>query len=255
MILNNSIADFKKKLIKTPVSEYIAGVRYVFHHLPKTGGISVRENIRNWFYVCYDYEPNFAYDTMEQATYKSNPWKIEGLKPYNCVCGHYDDPHFILERYPKLFNHRQYRVFTFFREPLSLNISLYYFWKKYRPENLEKGTRLETFLLQQDNRIAKLYIGNCDEDNYKAIVDRYFFVGITEHLQVSIDVLTKKIGRKPLEMEQLNTTKKDQQVEGLDPAVVEKFKINNVLDYLLYDYAVKRFFNEKTEWLKDTKER
>jgi hypothetical protein len=249
MIGNNTLADFEKKLLKTPISEYVKGVRYVFHHLPKTGGISVRENIRNWFYVCYDYEPDFAYGTPEQEHYRTHPWKLPALKPYNCVCGHYDHPHFILERYPALFERSQNRVFTILREPLSLNTSLYYFWKKYRPTNLKEGISLEAFLLEQDNRVAKEYIGHCTEENYKAIIDRYFFVGITEHLQDSIDVLTKKIGRKPLEMEQLNRTKKDSQVDQLDADVLEQFKQKNKLDYLLYNYALERFLKEKKQWI------
>jgi hypothetical protein len=233
----NNLAKVKRNItvfINTPLKDlFHRKPIYIFHHLPKSGGTSVRRVISLWFNVVHDYNPGRPHN----IDYWNNPIDLNKLKPYQCLSGHYEfEKEYLQVRYPQLFDDNKYRVFTFIRDPLQTSISLYYYWIK--KEKIPNNHSLIKHLKTQKNFIANAL--NCNDKNYKEILNSYFFIGITENLQESLDILSKLIKRRKISIIYANQSKRDNQ-ENLTDEFIDWFKINNSLDYKIYSYAVNRY--------------
>jgi hypothetical protein len=139
-------------------------------------------------------------------------------------------------RYPRVWQNQDFKIFTFIRDPLEIKISLYYFEKK---RGQREGISLAQHLLERKNYIAGVL--NCTLDNYKEVLDRYFFIGITEHLQSSMDKLADLLNKRKAKLPVLNLSQRDSQVSSLAPEMINRFKAANELDYRIYDYCLTRF--------------
>lgn len=225
MVLRNSgLGDFKRK---RPV--------YIFHHIPKCAGTSLISALRRWFFVVKDYTR--YYHPEELPYFIEHPVNIQSLRSYHCLCGHFASPGtHIQKRYPGVLHNPNFKIFTFIRDPLEAKISLYYYEKK---RGQREGITLEQHLLERENYIADVL--GCTLDNHKEILDRYFFIGITEHVQLSMDKLAKLLNKRKVRLPVLNLSQRDDQVSGLPPDIINQFKAANELDYRIYDYCLTRF--------------
>jgi len=207
---------------------------YIFHHLMKCGGTSVKEILKNWFNVEYDYLEE--YDNLNSfLKFKLNS---EILNSDYCIAGHFQfDGIFLHQRYREIIDNKNFRIFTFVRDPLSFRASLYYYSRK-RISNMQKF-KLKDVILNDMNLMSNLF--PCDETNYKKVLDRYFFIGIVEQMQVSLDKFADLIYKKRQNLPMVNISEKDSQIEDLTPQVLGKFKDQNRLDYLIYDYCREKF--------------
>jgi hypothetical protein len=208
---------------------------YIFHHLVKCGGTSVKEVIANWFSVQNDYLENS--DSLNNfLRYKLN---LSNLVSGSCVIGHFqNDKIHLKNRYPEIFeNNQDYRIFTFIRDPLQIRFSMYYYNKKlFENSNINLYDSMKYF---PDNFLASLF--PCDESNYKEILGRYFFIGIVEDMQESFDKLANILDRKKLKLPYANRSEKDSQIKELPNDFISVFKENNRLDYLIYEYCLNIF--------------
>jgi hypothetical protein len=225
MVLRNSRPEGLKK--KYPV--------YIFHHIPKCAGTSMVSVLRRWFFVVKDY---LRYYHPEDLPYFiRHPVNIQRLSSRHCLCGHFALPETHLhKRYPQIWQNRDFKIFTFIRDPLEVKISLYYQEKK---RGQREGISLERHLLERENYIAGIM--DCTLDNYRDILDRYFFIGITEHLQLSMDKLAELMNKPKVKLPVLNRSPRDSQVSGLALEIIRRFKTINELDYRIYEYCLTRF--------------
>jgi hypothetical protein len=224
MVLRNSgLEDFKRKV---PV--------YIFHHIPKCAGTSLISALRRWFFVVKDYTR--YYHPEELPYFIKHPVNIQSLRSYHCLCGHFalSETH-IHKRYPGVLQDQNVKIFTFIRDPLEVKISLYYYEKK---RGQREGISLEQHLLERGNYIAGVL--DCTLDNYKEVLDRYFFIGITEHLQLSMDKLAVLLNKRKVKLPVLNPSRRDSQVSSLPSEIVSRFKAANELDYRIYAYCLTR---------------
>ncbi len=225
-----------KESTVTSIGEYYQKApSYVFHHLVKCGGTSVTETLQYWFNVEYEY-PEETPSLDYFLKYKLN---LSNISMDNCITGHF---HFegihLNQRYPEIIkNERDFKVFAFIRDPLKIRISLYYYNKNLLGiSNISLHDSIKHFT---KNFLATLF--PCDETNYKEVLDRYFFIGIVEKMQESFDKLADLINKKRLTLPFSNTTQKDSQVSELSPEFIAKFKNENKLDYMIYDYCVEKY--------------
>ena len=219
-----------KALTNTAPSEFFRKDRVcIFHHIPKCGGTSVINVLGSWFFVVEDYRP-----MEEDERYFTNRIKINSLKNYQCLSGHFDtDGIYLHQRYPEVFTDSRFKTMTFVRDPLKVKISLYYFEQKY---GLNNGISLEKHLMGRHNYIANRL--PCTRDNYREALNSYFFVGITEFLQESMDQLASLLNKPTVRVPMFNPSGKDGQVCVLSQSVLEDFKDKNELDYLVYQYCL-----------------
>lgn len=224
VLRNSRLGDLKKSY---PV--------YIFHHIPKCAGTSMIAVLRRWFFVITDY---WRYHHHEELPYfLRHRVNLQILRSCHCLCGHFALPEtHIDKRYPGVFHNKNYKIFTFIRDPLEVKISLYYFEKK---RGQREGVSLEQHLLERENYIASIL--GCSLANYKEVLDRYFFIGITEQLELSMGKLAILLNKRKLRLPALNQSQRDSQVSKLQPEMIGRFKVLNELDYRIYDYCLARF--------------
>ncbi len=214
--------------------------QYIFHHIPKCAGTSAVDALSNWFIVVKDYPPGWS-DRNNSKVYEkfcSSPKKINKLKDYHLLAGHYHVKNsFLHQRYPIFLEDRHYRIFTFLREPLELQISLYYY--EIRNKIIPSDESLEKRLLLRKNYIAAII--PCDEFNYKEKLDYYFFIGLVEKYQESFDKLAELLDKPKLKLKTYNESLRTKR--KLSQNFISQFKELNQLDYQVYNYAKKKYEN------------
>jgi hypothetical protein len=208
---------------------------YVFHHIPKCAGTRTIFALRHWFLIVKDYWS--SYHPEEIPYFIGHRVKLQSLHSYHCLCGHFELPNTHLDkRYPEVLLNQNFKIFTFIRDPLEVKISLYYYEKK---RGKHERISLEEYLLQGNNFMARVL--DCKPDNYTEVLDRYFFIGITEYLQLSMDKLAVLLNKRKVKLHTLNLSQHDSQESTLSPAIIHQFKAKNELDYRIYDYCLSRF--------------
>ncbi len=212
---------------------------YIFHHIPKCGGTTVRNSLKKWFKLELDY---ITMDQLRGIEPIHPPKDLKKLNGNHCLCGHYEISRNHLEiRYPEIFKYpNKYRVFTFIRDPLELRKSLYYFEIKMKNRNPD-SENLEKYLLTGENYLANRI--PCNFDNYHEKVNQYFFIGLQENLQQSMNMLADLIGRSKVKVSTQNISTRDDQESGFNDDFLIEFKRKNELDYLIYNYVKHKFFN------------
>lgn len=206
---------------------------FIFHHMPKCGGTSLSQVLNKWFIVVRDYRKDWA---------SVHPKKIDlnKLRSIHCLSGHWELPGtYLVERYPEVFSNTRYKLFTFLREPLRHSLSLY----RYERENNQTDiVEIKEHFSIRPNYMATIL--NANKENYKEIMNKYFFIGIVEEMEKSVKILAQLIEKKYSPLPWINKTKsvKSAELENLDKTDIELFKKNNELDYLIYNYA-----NEKLQ--------
>lgn len=205
---------------------------YVFHHLPKCGGTASRKAFEKQFRVIQDYRRAVTPEATE--VFLQNRVDLASLDEHTMLAGHYDIPGAHLdERYPEVLTNDRFRLVTFIRDPLEVAQSFYFYRRSI-------GAPVYRSLSEQ-LRSSRNYIASvlpCTSENYQAVIDRYFFVGLTEHLQASHDMLARMMGKEPVPLGVENVVPRD---EPALPEDVATFRANNVLDFKIYAYCQQRF--------------
>jgi hypothetical protein len=199
--------------------------RYLFHHMPKAGGTSVRSVLQDWFTVHPDYREGWT-------TKVAPAFDLDALGPDDLVSGHFELPETrIATRYPSVLGNPEWRVFTFVRDPLELALSNHFFENTRRAS--EPGYAQRS--LSQRLRESSDYVTHFeyDADNWREILDRYWFIGTMDRLEEGLHYIADTIGKPmPMLVPRLNATHRS---EKPDPADVDAFARRNALDYAVYN--------------------
>ena len=207
---------------------------YIFHHIPKCGGTSMRAAFGEWFPIIEDYRPEWADGTaLEQ--FRARTVDPERIKPGAMICGHFEvDGVYLEQRYPQAIEAPGFRLITFVREPLQLRLSLLRF--EIMHDRIARAP-LEDLLLGRPNWISKRF--PLAEENLEQVLDRYFFIGLTEHSSAGFDVLADLIGKPRLNLPIKNRSKPAQL--PVSPELERAFRETHALDYRLYQHCRDRW--------------
>ena len=129
------------------------------------------------------------------------------LGPDDLLCGHFEiDGIYLHQRYPEVFSDPGYRVITFVRDPVEIAQSLYWFERKIGHEAV-LAMSLEERVNYEPNYLSDRF--PCTLENFQTILDRYWFVGLTERLQVSFDCLAERLGKPRVRVRRRNASPRD----------------------------------------------
>ncbi len=206
--------------------------RYFFHHVPKSGGMSLVRLFEGWFDLIRDYrEPwgKFLTDRVE----------LSSLRPNQMVAGHFWSPDMPIDfRYPELRTSSVWRVISFARDPLELALSEYFFTcrsrPKFDPDFVPKP--LNEFLVERKRFYLSQF--SATEENWREVLDRYWFIGTLERFGECVTYLADAMGKpRPENLPVENVTPRS---EEPDPDAVAAFKANNATDYAIYEEVNRR---------------
>jgi hypothetical protein len=204
-------------------------------HIPKCGGTSIAYVLKQWYGVKY-----FSHYFQK---HHANPPKYD-LQPGMCIHGHFNTQKGfgVMEYYPEVD-----QFITFVREPLSVAVSNYHFWKqKARAKQIYRGDLKEGdlhdyknlhdfFTLRPKSHLFTFLPFNLTEDNYKEIIHHHFvYIGIVEDMQTSLNCLADRLCFPAINLVHLN--KSEHRGEELSNDIKNTFIQNNRLECEVYRY-------------------
>jgi hypothetical protein len=203
-------------------------VRYVFHHMPKAGGTTCRAVFRRWFRERAEYRRPWATSGFPA------PIDLDSLEADEILSSHFesDIAAFRLKnRHPRILEDPRFRLFTLVRDPLEIALSTHAFELAMRqPDETWSPLPLGEYLRTASG--AFLLHFDCTADDWRQVLDRYWFIGTLDRLEECLAFLAREMGKPLGEVPRLNETPRAEQP---DPADVETFRRNNRLDYEIYE--------------------
>lgn len=202
--------------------------RYLFHHIAKTGGVSLRHILADWFEIVPDYHEHWNEDVIR------DPIDLACIGPDQIIAGHYkSEGNPLAQRYPEVLRSEDWRIIAFVREPLDWALSDYHFAAKNRPEFDPDFIPLALGEHLRRQPITLCDWLDCDETTWRARLDQYWFIGTLERFDECVAWLAREMGKPlPPSIPAENATVRDQEPTEEDIAA---FRKKNALDYEIYD--------------------
>ncbi len=212
------------RLLKDPCD--LIEPRYVFHHMPKAGGTSLRRILSRWFKIVGDYREPWSKILPDAKD-------IGSLGPDQMLAGHFAADNMPLgRRYPEIADKVRWRKITFVRDPLDLALSIYFF------DRARRGQFDDDFVPKPLGEYLRssggLYLKHfeCNADTWREALDSYWFIGTLERMEDCVSCLAVDLGKPvPDNLPTLNVTERS---EMPDPDDIEVFVRNNLVEFEMY---------------------
>jgi hypothetical protein len=201
--------------------------RYLFHHLPKSGGTSLKSALGQWFTVVADYR-------APRATETPPPLALDRLGPGDLLAGHFaadDMP--LAARYPETADPTRWRRFTFLRDPLETALSDYFFTRRKRTQfdPSYSAPTLGAYLADYPGLFLRHF--ECTADTWPEVLQSYWFVGTLDRIDDCLGWLARSLGRPALPpLPRSNETLRD---ATPSPQDIARFRARMAVEYAIYD--------------------
>ncbi|MFP4370247.1 MAG: sulfotransferase family 2 domain-containing protein [Bacteroidota bacterium] len=216
-------------------------------HIPKTGGTSFTEVLRNWYgdnlYLHYSH----LYDDRVPRKFKiKEGFLFKKYKPGVCIHGHFNMnmKQGAVHYYPFVD-----QFITILRDPFKKMLSNYHFTKlqvdrgEYViPQRLKMlELTLEEYVSTKRNSYFNFFPRKINRKNYRELIDKYFiYIGLMEDYQTSVDILSDKLGFESIPVPHKNSTKKE---VAISDWAKQEFNRNHEFEYEVYNYVKENYKN------------
>lgn len=205
----------------------------IYQHVRKCAGQSFAKACSRWFEMRKDQPERWA-SAEEVTNFTKSPLDLNALPEKTMLYGHLTrDGIRPLERYGAEFDAGVFTLITVVRDPLEQAISSYF----YRIRNGKPwGEPLDIWLRRRRDNICKFLGVRCDGGLITP--NPFAFIGVTEQLQQSLDILAHMTGNSRVEVERVNVTPRDD--FEISDETREIFRERNRMDQALYEYSCDR---------------
>lgn len=223
-------------------------------HIPKCAGTSFSNVLKSWFKRRY--QIHYPNEKRNKPPKKHNLYtNFFGQKRRSglCIHGHFNNDR---GNGPNDYYPEADQLITILRDPFDLHLSTYFFVKRAYKEKqggefrngklhpiIQNDWDLETYLKEvRKSYICSFLPSNITIDNYREILENQFiYIGISEQLQHSVDILSKKLGFPKRTVPIANVSKRTQQIPK---NAREEFEENNPLEMAIYKLARNNWGNK-----------
>ena len=226
-------------------------------HIPKCAGTSFSNVLKSWFGKGFrSHYHNEKLDKPPERYALHTGLFSKNFKYGMCIHGHFNNARGIgvYDYYPETD-----QFITIIRNPFDLHISNYFYVRRLAKQDdayrsgkqhaiIEKGWSLEDYLLERKKSyICNFLPPNITLDNYRQVLDEQFiFVGITENIQDSVNILAQKLNFPALKVPEANVSDWN---ERIPDGAQDEFIRHNPLEMAIYSY-IKNSFEQHLAQLK-----
>lgn len=233
--LLNKIFPFSREIPKDPI--------FIFNHIPKCGGSSLKKVLEKKFRFYPEYPPHEFHfkdpEILESKIleFKNNRINHHRIKPWQLISGHYQNEGYkITQRFPDLYTNPRIQLITFLRDPLLHRLSMYVYSKK-KDLAFVRNLEIKDYVFKEINFYGKAL--DCNIVNYKEVMDNYFFIGITEQYKESLSQMKNLLNLvTDSNPPHVNITNSISNINLFTEEDISQFKSLNQLDYCIYNYGI-----------------
>ena len=223
---------------------------FFFLHIPKTAGTTWRSIID----LQLGSENVITYYNQSNSSLIDNLWALVASKPNNLgLIGHYNfGVHNNLNRVP--LTNREYKYYTFLRNPIDITVSAYYERLKRYPNEFKKQNGTTMTILEHieshqhfyDNIQTRMIAGTpgSRKINQQELIlakeninNNFDFVGILEKFDESILLLSKILKWRPCRYGALNQNLEPKTLDQITEKYIKKITF---YDSQLYNFALEQ---------------
>ncbi len=234
---------------------------FVFNHLPKCYGSSMRLFLARGFALIEDHTRFLGVDDV----IRDAPCETRLLAADTVLCGHFCDGDYRLPaRYPEVWQAGgRFHIFAFVRHPLEMAVSNYRHVIDTEPEQAarepDRYRSLESYVLSLRNPTA--FRLGCGSGDWRDVVSRHFFFGAAERMAAGIprllglmEEILRNSGARGATVERAlagiarlrgggfphaNAARPAKARDaGLPAAAMERFVENHAVDFAIYEAAL-----------------
>jgi hypothetical protein len=160
------------------------------------------------------------------------PLDLDAVGPNDLIMGHFELPELRLnQRYPQIWSGKEWRMFSIVRDPFEMALSNYFFEHARRVDDPTFTPITLSASLRRENESLYCLHFNCTAENWREVLDRYWFIGTMERLDESLAYIADALGQTMPEIPHENSTPRS---EEPDPEDIEAYLRLNALDYEIY---------------------
>ena len=211
-------------------------------HIPKCGGTSLKSIFEEWYgnnLLEHYYNEKQAIMPKEHRLKKRFSKKyIENI----CIYGHFNGNRGfgVDDYYPEIK-----QAVTFLRDPLEIALSVFHYNKKlskegrnYRGGKIREITNDIDLFLKNNNSYVRYFLPQAiTAKNVDYFFEEYFVhVGVVEHFQNSIDILSEKLNKPKVIVPHDNVSER---LQKPSESSIAEFKSRCSFEYILYEKALR----------------
>tara|TARA_R100000306_G_C4360501_1_gene134997 strand:+ start:328 stop:1017 length:690 start_codon:yes stop_codon:yes gene_type:complete len=223
------------------MKNYNASIPLLCIHIPKCGGTSLKTIFEKWYgnklFEHYFDERNAIMPKKHKLKKRFSKKFLENI----CVYGHFNrNREFgVDDYYPEIK-----QAVTFLRDPLEIALSVFYYNKRLKKEGVnyrngkirEITSDIDEFLENSNSYIRYFLPKEMTAENVDNFFEQYFVhVGVMEHFQKSVDILSQKLDKAKIIVPHQNISER---LQTPSKTSIAKFKSRCSFEYLLYKKAL-----------------